>query len=231
MDKILVWDFPSRIIHWLFAGSLSAALAIAFLVDDEQPIFKLHMVLGIVAVFSLAVRVLLGIVGSRYSRFANFPLRPREVATYFVNAVFSKTKRYAGNNPGSAIAAVLMFLIVPGLFLTGSIANDSLEDVHEVLAWGLLLVVISHLAGLGWHTFRHRENISLAMITGRKAGEPAEATPSSHPIWGGLILLASGLWISLLLTEYRTSDRDIRLPGLGMTIQLGENKARDGDDD
>ena len=121
MDKILVWDFPSRIIHWLFAGSLSAALAIAFLVDDEQPIFKLHMVLGIVAVFSLAVRVLLGIVGSRYSRFANFPLRPREVATYFVNAVFSKTKRYAGNNPGSAIAAVLMFLIVPGCFLRAAL--------------------------------------------------------------------------------------------------------------
>ena len=231
MDKILVWDIPSRIIHWVFAGSLSAALAIAFLADDEQPIFKLHMVLGIVAAFALAIRVLIGVTGSRYSRFASFPLNPREVAPYFVSAVLSKTKRYAGNNPGSATAAVLMFLIVPGLFVTGGFASDTFEEVHQVLAWSLLLVVLSHLLGLAWHTFRHRENISMAMITGRKAGEADEAIPSSHPFGGSLILLAAGLWIWLLFAGYHTIDRDIRLPGLGVTIQLGESRAHQADVD
>ncbi len=231
MDRILVWDIPSRLVHWAFAGSLSAALAIAFLVDDDQPLFRWHMLFGIVAVFILAIRLLMGLFGARYARFSSFPVQLSEIASYIVSAVVSKTKRYAGNNPGSATAAVLMFLIVPGLFVTGAFASETFEDVHEVLAWGLLLVVLSHLAGLAWHTIRHKENISMAMVSGRKAGEPAEAIPSSHPIWGAVILLAAGLWIKLFFAGFKLSDRSVRLPGVGMTIQLGENESNEGGDD
>jgi len=231
MDRILVWDIPSRIVHWAFAGSLSAALAIAFLVDDDQPLFRWHMLFGIVAVFILAIRLLMGLFGARYSKFSSFPIRPAEIVSYMASAVVSKTKRYAGNNPGSAAAAVLMFLFVPGLFVTGAFASETFEEVHEVLAWGLLLVVLAHLAGLAWHTMRHKENISMAMISGLKAGEPAEAIPSSHPIWGGVILLAAGLWITLLFAGFKSSDRSVRLPGVGLSVQLGENESHDSGDD
>lgn len=231
MDKILVWDLPSRIVHWAFAGSLSAAMAIAFLVDDDQPLFRWHMLFGIVAVFILVIRLLMGLFGARYSRFSSFPIRPGEIASYMISAVVSKSKRYAGNNPGSATAATLMFLIVPGLFVTGAFAGETFEEVHEVLAWGLLLVVLSHLAGLVWHTIRHKENISMAMVSGRKAGESVEAIPSSHPIWGGVILLAAGLWISLFFSGFKLGDRSVRLPGIGMTVQLGESDSREGGDD
>ncbi|WP_417377300.1 cytochrome b/b6 domain-containing protein [Gimesia maris] len=231
MNRILVWDIPSRIVHWAFAGSLSAALAIAFLVDDDQPLFRMHMLVGIAAVFILAIRLLMGLVGARYSRFSSFPVRPGEIATYMYTALVSKTKKYAGNNPGSATAAILMFLIVPGLFVTGGFASETFEEVHEVLAWGLLTVVLSHLAGLAWHTIRHKENISMAMITGRKAGEPVEAIPSSHLIWGGVILLAAGLWISLFFAGYKSSDRSVRLPGVGMTVPLGESESHGIGDD
>lgn len=230
MDRILVWDIPSRLVHWAFASSISAALAIAFLVDDDQPLFRWHMILGIAAVFILMIRLLMGLFGARYTRFSSFPVRPGEIATYMVSAIVSKTKRYAGNNPGSATAAILMFLIVPGLFVTGAFASETIEDVHEVFAWGLLLVVLSHLAGLAWHTIRHRENISMAMVSGCKAGEPAEAIPSSHPIWGGIILIAAGLWISLFFAGFKSGDRNVRLPGLGLTIPLGQNEAHGSDD-
>jgi cytochrome b len=231
MDRILVWDIPSRLVHWAFAGSLSAALAIAFLVDDDQPLFRWHMLFGIVAVFILVIRLWMGLFGARYARFANFPVRPNEIASYMISAMVSKTKRYAGNNPGSATAAILMFLIVPGLFVTGAFASETFEEVHEVLAWGLLLVVLSHLAGLAWHTIRHKENISMAMVSGLKEGESADAVSSSHPIWGVVILLAAGLWISLFFAGFKSSDRSVRLPGVGMTIQLGENESSERDDD
>lgn len=231
MDRILVWDIPSRIVHWAFASSLSAALAIAFLVDEDQPLFRWHMLFGIVAVFILAIRLLMGLFGARYSKFSSFPIRPGEIATYMVSAVVSKTKRYAGNNPGSATAAILMFLFVPGLFVTGAFASETFEEVHEIVAWGLLLVVLAHLAGLAWHTMRHKENISIAMITGRKAGEPAAAISSSHPILGGVILLAAGLWISLFFAGFKSSDRSVRLPGVGLTVQLGESESNGRSDD
>ena len=69
------------------------------------------MVFGIAALFLLAVRVVLGFVGSRYARFSSYPVHPREIVGYMISAAVSKSKLYAGNNPGSAMAAMLMFLL------------------------------------------------------------------------------------------------------------------------
>ena len=229
MTSILVWDLPARLFHWAFAGSLAAAMGIGFLVDDEQPLFQLHMIFGIVALFLLVVRVVMGLVGSRYSRFASFPLRPREVVRYLVSAAVSKTKLYAGNNPGSALAAVLMFLLVPALFISGiGFGGEALEELHEVSAWTLLAVVGLHLLGLAWHTLRHRENISLAMVTGKKAGRPEDPISSAHPAWGIVVVIAGGLWIAALFASHNASSATVKLPGIGVTLQLGEKESSDG---
>lgn len=229
MTKILVWDIPARLFHWAFAASLTAAMGLGFLVDDEQPLFQLHMLFGIVALFLLVVRVVMGLVGSRYSRFASFPLRPREVVSYLVSAAVSKTRRYAGNNPGSALAAVLMFLLVPALFTSGiGLGGEALEEVHETLAWALVVVVALHLLGLAWHTLRHRENISLAMVTGKKAGRPEDAISSAHAAWGIVLVLVAGLWIAALFAGHNASTATVKLPGVGVTLQLGEKESGDG---
>lgn len=229
MNKILVWDIPARLFHWAFAASLAAAIGIGFLVDDEQPLFQLHMVFGIVALFLLAVRVVLGLVGSRYSRFSSYPVHPREIIGYLISAAVSKTKLYAGNNPGSAMAAVLMFLLVPALFLSGiGYGGETIEELHELCAWALLVVIVAHLAGLAWHTFRHRENISLAMVTGRKTGKPEDAISSAHAVWGVIILIGAGLWIAALFANHDSKTATVKLPAIGVTLQLGESESHGG---
>ena len=229
MTKILVWDIPTRLFHWGFAASLTAAMGIGFLVDDEQPLFQLHMVLGIVALFLLAVRLVLGVVGSRYSRFASFPLRPREVGGYLISAAVSKTKLYAGNNPGSALAAVLMFLLVPALFISGiGFGGEALEKLHELFAGVLLAVVGLHLLGLAWHTVRHRENIALAMVTGKKSGRPEDAIASAQAAWGIVVVVVSGLWIAALFAGHNASTATVKLPGVRVTLQLGEKESGAG---
>ncbi|MCX6935753.1 MAG: cytochrome b/b6 domain-containing protein [Verrucomicrobia bacterium] len=229
MSKILVWDIPNRIFHWAFSGSLTAAIAIGFLVEDKQPLFQLHMLLGIVALFLLAVRLVMGVVGSRYSRFSSYPVNPREVIGYMISTVVSKTKLYAGNNPGSAMAALLMFVLVPALFISGiGYGGEAVEELHEIFAWALLAVILLHLAGLAWHTIRHRENISLAMLTGRKTGQMEDAISSAHPLWGGVILLVSALWIAALFAGHNASTSTVRLPGIGVTLQLCENESEGG---
>ena len=241
MKKILVWDIPARLFHWAFAGSLAAAIGIGFLVDDDAPLFQLHMIFGIVALFLLAVRVVMGIVGSRYSRFTSFPVHPREVIGYMVSAAVSKTKLYAGNNPGSAVAAVLMFLLVPALFISGiGYGGEAIEELHEAFAWALLAVIVMHLAGLAWHTIRHQENISLAMVTGKKSGKAEDAISSSHAVWGVIIAIVAGVWIAALFAGHNASTATVKLPGVGVTLQLGEKESgagqrdtrgRDHDDD
>jgi cytochrome b len=238
MTRILVWDIPARVFHLAFAVSLTAAMGIGFLVDDDAPLFQLHMIFGIIALFLLTIRLIMGVVGSRYSRFSSFPVHPREVAGYMMSAVVSKTKRYAGNNPGSALAAVLMFLLVPALFVSGTgYGGGEVGDLHESFAWALLVVVGLHLAGLVWHTIRHRENISLAMVSGRKQGRVEDGISSHHAIWGLVITLLAGAWIAALIASHNPRTGTVEVPGMGVTLRLGESEAederheRDHDDD
>ena len=232
MKKILIWDIPARLFHWAFAGSLTAAIVIGFLVDDDAPLFQLHMLFGIVALFLLCVRVVIGVIGSRHSRFANFPVHPREIIGYMVSAAISKTKLYAGNNPGSAVATVLMFLLVPALFISGiGTGGEALEELHEAFAWALLVVIVMHLAGLAWHTIRHRENISLAMITGKKSGNAEDAISSSHALWGVVIAIVAAVWIAALFVGHNAKTAMVKLPGTGVTLHLGETEGSDDDDD
>lgn len=230
MKKILIWDIPARLFHFAFAAALTAAIAIGFLVDDDSPLFQLHMLFGIVALFLLLIRLIMGIVGSRYSRFSSFPVHPREVLGYLISAVISKTKAYAGNNPGSAMAAVIMFLLVPALFLSGSgYGGESPEEVHETFAWGLLAVIVLHLAGLAWHTIRHRENISLAMVTGKKEGKEEDAIASHHAVWGIAIAMVAGAWIAALFAAHDAQTATVKIPGTAVTLQLGENESDEDD--
>lgn len=230
MSKILVWDIPARFFHFAFAASLTAAIGIGFLVDDDAPAFPLHMIFGVIALFLLAIRLVMGISGSRYSRFSSFPVHPGEVGLYLVSAVISRTKLYSGNNPGSAVAAVLMFLLVPALFLSGSgLGGREVGELHESLAWALLAVIVLHLAGLAWHTIRHRENISLAMVTGKKAGAPENAISSAHWGWGFALVVLTAAWVTALFVSHDPAKGTVRLPGTGVTLQLGENESHEGE--
>jgi cytochrome b len=47
--------------------------------------------------------------------------------------------------------------------------SEPLEIIHTWMAWGLLGLIALHLVGVVFTSLRHRENLALAMITGRKA--------------------------------------------------------------
>lgn len=224
MNTILVWDIPTRLLHWAFALSITASLGLGFLVDDDDPLFQTHMVFGIAALFLLVIRMIIGFAGSRHARFVNFPLRPREVATYIGSALNAKTKRYPGNNPGSAVAAILMFLLVPALFITGTGGSVTFEDAHGLLAWLLLTIVLLHLIGIIFHTIRHRENIGASMITGKKRGNPIQSIRSAQPLLGAFLLIAIGTWITTLFFNHDANSATVKLPLIGTSIQLGEKE-------
>ena len=224
MNKTLVWDIPTRLCHWGLAFFVSAAMGIGFLADDDSPLFRLHMLSGLAALFLAGVRVLLGFAGSRHARFASFPLRPRETVVYFVSALSGKTKRHPGNNPGSALAAILMIGLVVFLAATGTDwTGATREDAHETAAWVLLCVVGLHLLGLAWHTIRHRENIALSIVTGRKPVEESAGIPSANLIPGLVLLVICGGWITALFLNQPPGGAGIRLPVFGFETHPGES--------
>ena len=223
MKNILVWDLPVRLFHWTFAGSLSAALAIGFLVDDDSPVFQLHMLFGLVAAFALVVRIILGIAGSRYNRFTAMPLRPVEVVRYMVGAFTGKARRYIGHNPGCAVAAMLMFALVPLLVASGAgWLGETGEELHEGLAIALGVTIGAHILGIIWHSIRHKEALALSMVTGRKEGPEEDGLATANPGWAIAIFAGGAAWIGALFANHDPRAETVRLPVLGTVIQLGE---------
>lgn len=230
MKKILVWDLSIRLFHWAFAASVLASLAFAFLAGKHSVLFQWHMVFGIIAVFLLLLRAVLGVVGSRYARFADFPINPVAVVRYFGGVITGSAARYVGHNPGSALAALAMFVLVSLLFATGlNGSRDPWEDIHGAFAYALMAVIGVHLAGLIWHAVRHRENVVGPMVTGRKEGRPEEGLASTHPVWAAGMVVVATAWIGGLLANHDAAASRIRLPLTGPTIQLGENEGREND--
>lgn len=231
LEKILIWDAPTRVFHWSFALLVCASLVLGLGADGEGVLFHGHMLCGLGAVGVLVLRVIHGFVGTRHSRFASFPMNPAELVRYLVGVFRGGAKRYAGHNPGSAWAALLMGLLVVGLVLTGlGGATGDLGEVHELLANVLMLVILAHLAGLALHAWQYYGNIALAMVTGQKVAPTGEAIRSARTGWGLAFLAATVGWVAMVFGGYDRATGTVRLPGVGVVISLDGQKARNGAD-
>lgn len=233
MKKILVWDLPVRLFHWALTFAFFGAFGIALLVDDERSLFAVHMLLGATMAFMVLLRFFWGFAGTRWSRFRSFAVRPKEVLSYVVGVFTGRDRRYAGHTPGSSVAAILMFVIVLGLASTGimmaSGRGEALEGIHELLAWSMAAVVLVHLAGIAWHTLRHRENIAFSMVSGRKEADPADAIRSARPFPALAFVLLTLLFVGGLMSGYDAPRGRVTIPLTGQTLQVVENHGHGGD--
>jgi len=223
--RILVWDLPTRAFHWLLTASVLGAFAISVLADDESGVFPWHMLLGAVAAFLVMLRVVWGLVGSRYARFGSFAFGVTAVLAYAKSIFTGKGERHIGHNPGSSVAIFTMLGLTLGVALTGvlmSTSGEVVKELHEVLAYSLIGVIGAHVLGVIVHTARRRDNITLSMLDGRKQGEKAQAIPSAHPLAAAALLGLTALWSVVLVRGYDTVSRSVVLPGLGTRIALGE---------
>jgi cytochrome b len=213
------------VFHWLFTGGFIAAAIIALLLGDDSPLFPFHAIIGLVLVFLVVFRVIWGFIGSRYARFSSLAHSPRALATYVGTAIIGKSKRYVGANPGSAYAALAMMLLVIGLGITGFMlgkGNESVKDLHEILAYAMLAVVGAHLLGIIMHTLRHRENIASTMVHGFQNADPSVGIGSPRRLAGAALIVLTIAWAGMLLAQYDSTTQSTRIPLIAGTLQLGE---------
>lgn len=231
-QRIIVWDLPIRVFHVAFAACCAGSLAIALFVDDESGLFAWHMLLGIAACFLLAVRLAIGLFGSRHNRLKSMLFSPAETFRYLGGAITGKLVRYPIHNPATSAAAFGMFLLVPLLLWTGlGSSGEAAEDLHGFLAYALLGLIAAHLAGLILHAVQSTDGVAISMVTGKKRGPRELGLRSSHPIIGAAVLLASSAWIFSLFSNYNAADGTVKIPVLGSTFSLGENERESGEDD
>lgn len=231
MNRVLVWDLPTRLFHWLLSGGFIAAAVISLLLGDDSPIFPYHAIIGLTIALMVCLRVLWGVAGTRYARFGTFIFGPAAVIEYMKGTLVGGGKRYIGHNPGSALAIFALLVLVLAMAVTGIMmgqGNKSVKDIHEILAWVAVGVAVVHVLGVGLHTIRHRENITASMIHGKKHAESSDAIASAKPIIGLIFLAIVGVWAAALVRNYDPATQTTMIPLIGTVLQIGENESSDG---
>lgn len=183
MNKILVWDWPVRLGHWL----LAVAFALAWLTSESEGLRLVHAWAGGTVVGVVLFRLVWGIVGTRHARFVSFVRAPAVVFRYLQALLTCRAPQFTGHNPagGWAIVALLTLGLLTGAsgWLTyNEFGGELFEEMHEILASAMLVVVLLHLAGVIFGSFIHRENLVRAMFTGLKRGMAEEAIPGARPL-------------------------------------------------
>lgn len=200
MQKILVWDWPTRIGHWLMA----AAFLLAYLTGESEEWRLVHVWAGGTLAGVVAFRILWGLIGSRHARFATFLRSPSAAVEYLLGLFRGQPQHCTGHNPAGGWAIVLLLTLGLAAAATGwplyqELGGDWLEGVHEFVVNLMLGVVFVHLAGVLVGSLAHSENLPRTMVTGYKLGAKDEGISVSG-IWAVPLLLAcatlSAWWLS-----------------------------------
>lgn len=166
---VTVWDPLVRIFHWSLVASVLAAY---FFTEEGDPP---HEYAGYIALGLVAFRLVWGFIGGRYARFAQFTPGPAALLRYARELLQGTEARHLGHNPAGAVMVLALLAMVAASSVTGwMLTTDAwfgeewVEELHEIVANALMLLVGLHVAGVIYTSVRHRENLVRAMFTGRK---------------------------------------------------------------
>jgi len=199
---IKLWDAPLRLFHWLFAGTVIAAVVTGWVGGNLMP---WHGRLGLLVLGLLVFRLVWGFVGSTYARWSRI-----FAATVGVKDYLQGNWREAGHNPFGAFSVLAMLLLVSFQVTSGLMATDDiafqgplyalvssetgslLSGLHRQAKWLLLVLIGMHIAAIGYYTLVMRRPLVRAMIAGRAMREH----PTQQDARGGS-LVAAALAIAL----------------------------------
>jgi cytochrome b len=168
-ERVPVWDALVRIGHWaLVAGVIAAWLT-------TEGWREVHEAIGYAVLVVVAVRVAWGFTGPRYARFSQF-LRGVPHTLRYARLFISRSEpRHIGHNPlggwmiVALLATVLLACLSGWLYTTDRYWGvEWVEELHEALAIGVLVLAAVHVLGVIAASVRHREDLVGPMIHGSK---------------------------------------------------------------
>ncbi|MBI5563241.1 MAG: cytochrome b/b6 domain-containing protein [Deltaproteobacteria bacterium] len=192
--KIKVWDLPTRFFHWFLVSAYIAA----FYTSHNESLLEYHIAAGYIALGLVFFRVLWGFAGGRHARFSDFVRGWAEVKSFMSRVLRLDFPRFMGHNPAVGwviifILCVTFILTATGIITYGGEENRGVwvgaftfaaavwaRDIHEILSYFIVAVVVIHICAALVHDFILKENIILSMITGFKEDPESWGDRFSH---------------------------------------------------
>jgi cytochrome b len=207
-----IWDLPTRIFHWTLFLAVTAAV-LTGLQGGNWMVW--HERAGLLILGLLVFRVLWGVLGSTYARFAQFFPTPGKLVAYLRGQWHG-----AGHNPLGALSVFALLLVLllqagSGLFSNDDIAfsgplydlvsksmSNTVTGLHRQGLWIILGLVSLHILAVLFYTLVRRDNLILPMVTGWKPAPSDGSGPRSArggPLWAlivALILSVLAVWVA-----------------------------------
>ena len=191
LHKVRVWDLPTRVFHWALVLCI-VGLFITANVGGNAMVW--HFRIGLTVLALLLFRLVWGLVGGRWSRFAAFIFSPHNIINYLRGN--GKPEHSVGHTPtgaGSvfALLAILLAQVGSGLvsddeiafagpltrFVSGATVNLATNYHKNIGKWIILGLVVLHIAAIVFYLWR-KQNLIKPMLHGDK--QLAEAVPASR---------------------------------------------------
>ncbi len=180
MQRHYVWDPMVRVFHW----SLVILFTLNALVID--PDAKLHETFGYVIMGLVALRLIWGVIGSRYARFTSFLPSPSGAVGQLTEIATGRTNAHMGHSPLGALMIYNLILTLIGIGVSGYLMTTDMfwgtewpEELHEALVTWAEISVGLHVGAVIFESRRTRINLARAMITGYKEMPTSQAEQRS----------------------------------------------------
>lgn len=147
--RMLAWDSPIFVTHWLLALCFVGAI----LTQESEKFRLIHVTLGYTMLGIVGFRLIWGFIGSKYARFTTIKprfLRVREN----IQAILSGNKEFSiGLNAIGFVAAYLLMGLVllvsaSGYLVFNEIGPELISEIHELVGNLLIAVVVVHVGSI-----------------------------------------------------------------------------------
>jgi cytochrome b len=190
---VRVWDLPTRTFHWLLAATIVGSVITAK-VGGAAAVW--HFRLGYVVLGLLVFRIVWGLIGGRWSRFASFVYAPGSVLRYLRGQSRPGDHFEVGHNPLGAFSVFALLALLAVQVGTGLVADDEISNTGPLnryvatatgLAatawhknagqWIIIALVALHVAAIVFYLVKKGVNLVRPMLVGDKL--LSEGTPAS----------------------------------------------------
>ncbi len=130
MQSIRVWDLPTRLFHWCLALCV-VGLLITGNIGGNAMVW--HGRLGYAVLSLLLFRLVWGLIGGHWSRFASFLFRPSHVLAYLRGQ--GKPEHSVGHSPLGALSVYALLLVLLAQVGSGLFSDDEIAFIGPLAGW------------------------------------------------------------------------------------------------
>jgi cytochrome b len=182
--RVRVWDLPTRLFHWTLMMCVIGSVVSAKIGGNAM---VWHFRLGYAVFALLAFRLLWGLVGGRWSRFASFLYGPGTLMRYLKGGSRPDEHHEVGHSPLGALSVFALLALLAAQVGSGLFADDEIASSGPLVRfvsgatsslltgwhknwgqWLILAMVALHVLAIILYRVRRGRDLVTPMIVGDK---------------------------------------------------------------